>query len=403
MKKTFLLFLIITGTRLIGQTIDFRTYYLTDSINVLAKDSNNYKHRIAEELSYIGEYQYATTTYDESGDFIVPYLSSKDSLYFLQCKPVNALNYISKIAEKEQIIIINEAHRQPYHRVFTTLLLKELYAKGYRYFGGETINEWDTLINYRKYPTQNSGCYTKDPLYSEMVRTALEIGFTVFGYESTIYDTTTKTDKSVSIREMEQAKNIKKILDKDPNAKILIHCGYDHLVETPYRGWGKAMAGRLTEYTGINPFTIDQVELTEHSSLNYENPIFKMINLDYYAVFMDSTGNLFNGSQGSKRYDVCLYHPRTKWVNGRPNWVFENNRNPYFVNRQITIEFPCLVLAYKFNEKFSKTNENDNPIPFDIVELKSKDDLKALSLEKGKYAVIIRNRSGNTQELQVTE
>ncbi|MBA3706233.1 MAG: hypothetical protein H0W84_10155, partial [Bacteroidetes bacterium] len=246
--------------------------------------------------------------------------------------------------------------------------------------------------------------YTKDPLYSNLIRTALEIGFTVFPYETTktLQDSTSiKLEASgINMREIEQAKNIKKILDKDPLAKILIHCGYDHIVETNYPGWGKAMAGRIIEYTGINPFTIDQVKFTELSSLEYENPFFKKINLNYFAFFIDSAGNLFNGPEGLKQYDVRLYHPRTKWKSGRPNWVFENNRAPYFVNDKITVGYPCLVLAYLSNEIKNQKNNPQNVIPFDIIELKSKNDLIALSLKKGNYKIIVQDIKGNTQILE---
>ncbi|MEI6348813.1 MAG: hypothetical protein WCP69_12775 [Bacteroidota bacterium] len=381
-----------------GQSPDINTYFLSDSLYELAKDSSYWS--AAQELSFIGEYKSALAFYDKDV-WLAPKLTSKDSSFFTRFKPVNALSYFSKIAEKEKIIIINEAHHQPYHRVFTTILLKELYAKGFRYFGAETLNQWDTLMNYRKYPIQNSGYYTKDPLYSEMIRTALEIGFTVFAYESNVRDTSEQTPTSISIREIEQAKNIKKILNNDSNAKVLIHCGYDHLVETYYPGWGKAMAGRLIEYTGINPFTIDQIEFTERSSLKYENALFDKINLDYYAIFVDSLGKLYNGCEGSKRYDANLYHPRTIWLYGRPNWVFENNRKPYFVNNKISIGFPCLVLAYLSDEKFSKTNVYDNPRPLDVIELKSKNESKALSLKEGNYKLIIYDFEGKRQVIEM--
>lgn len=231
-----------------------------------------------------------------------------------------------------------------------------------------------------------------------MVREALRIGYKVFSYEST----REKSDSAgINLREVDQAKNIKKILDKDPIAKILIHCGFDHLVETPYRGWGKCMAGRLIEYTGINPFTIDQTRFTEHSSTEFDNPLFKIINLDYFAVFVDSLGHIFNGLPEHKDYDTRVYHPRTSIVNGRPHWMFNDIRKPYFIDK-ITLSFPCLVLAYLADENINVKESTDMPIPFDVIELKNNTDKKALSLRKGKYTIIIKDKNGQEQKLNVT-
>ncbi len=43
-----------------------------------------------------------------------------------------AAEYIIKRSSKERIIIINEAHHQPLHRVFTESLLEGLYQNGFR-------------------------------------------------------------------------------------------------------------------------------------------------------------------------------------------------------------------------------------------------------------------------------
>ncbi len=318
---------------------------------------------------------------------------------FSKYKAVNAKEFILKKARSEQIIIINEAHNQPYHRVFTTSLLHDLYAAGFRYFSAETLTNYDFFVNKirkNKYPTLNSGYYTREPFYGNLIREAADEGFKIFGYESTRLRRS--HTPGINQREIDQAKNIKKILDKDPKAKILIHCGYDHIVETPYPGWGKAMAGRLYEYTGINPFTIDQVKLTEHSSSEYQNPLWSLINLDYYAMFVDSAGQTFASLQGEKRYDAKIYHPKTKWLHGRPHWAFENNRAPYFIKEKISLIFPCLVFAFIAKEK----KQNKKAIPFDVIELKSPTDNKALSLKKGqKFTIVMRDKNSEEQKFDV--
>lgn len=382
-----------------GQLPWYSYYSFSDKIfDDLSRDSLYYK--AAQQLSYIGEYEKMLFTWDKQQPKMPDGLTQEQLTHFLKFNPIDAKELILKIAKTERIIIINEAHQQPYHRVFTTSLLHDLYKSGFKYFGAETIFNNDLTvkeIQLKKYPTLTSGYFLPDPLYANLIREAIKEGFEVFAYESTRLG---KDDSGgVNLREIEQAKNIKKILDKDPNAKILIHCGWDHIVETPYRGWGKAMAGRLYEYTGINPFTIDQTKLTECSTREYQNPYWNFLDLDYYAMFLDSNGLIFNGPPGYSRYDARVYHPKTKWVNGRPHWLFENNRTAYFIKEKLVVTFPCLIFAFISKEK----EETDLAIPFDIIELKSPNDKKALSLIKGqKYTLIIQGQSFKAQKINIS-
>ncbi len=377
----------------------YSNYSFSDKILAkLSQDTLNYQ--AAQDLSYIGEYEKMLVIWDRYERKMPADLTTEQVKQFSKFKAVNAKDLILEKAKTEQIILINEAHQQPYHRVFTTSLLHDLYKAGFRYFSAETISNYDVSIKEiqkNKYPTINSGYYIRETLYGNLVREAINEGFEIFGYETTRLGSIDSS--GINLREVDQAKNIKKILDKNPRAKILVHCGWDHIVETPYQGWGKAMAGRLYEYTGINPFTIDQTKLTEHSSAEYQNPYWTSLNLDYYAMFVDSVGQTFYGPQEYKQYDARVYHPKTKWLHDRPHWVFENNRTPYFVKEKITLTFPCLVFAFIPKEK----KENENAIPFDIIELKTSADKKALSLKKGKpFTIVIRDDNFKEQKFDIT-
>jgi hypothetical protein len=155
--------------------------------------------------------------------------------------PTNAKDYLIERAKVEQIVIINEAHHNPNHRIFTKSLLQGLYNNGYTYLGLEALfngpkggtligntgnrilDERDSLLNERGYPVFQSGNYL-EPQMGNLIRTALEIGFVVFSYEKSGVG-------SGNPRERGQAMNIANILKTDPNAKILIHCGYSHAYE----------------------------------------------------------------------------------------------------------------------------------------------------------------------------
>ena len=133
-----------------------------------------------------------------------PYATIKngDSPYVKKFRAVDAAEYIINRAENKRIIIINEAHHFPYHRIFMASLLQGLYDKGFRYYVAETLNFSDSSINDRKYPLLISGYYTAEPLFGNLVRNALKIGFKVFAYEA-------RTKETISIpklREIEHQK-----------------------------------------------------------------------------------------------------------------------------------------------------------------------------------------------------
>ena len=239
--------------------------------------------KAAQDFSFISDYK-NTMVCDALIRQPFGKLATDDSLYFLTLKAVDAKKYIVERAKREKIIIINKAHHIPYHRIFIASLLSDLRKAGYKYYGAETINYLDSAINTRKYPIINSGYYTVEPQFGELTRQALSNGYYVFGYEAR----TIETFGSAEQREIEQAKNIQRILQKDPSAKILLHGGYDHIREDSLGGdWKMAMAGRLKQLTGIDPFTINQEVLTERSQPSLENPYYRLLNVDRPSILID--------------------------------------------------------------------------------------------------------------------
>ncbi len=116
----------------------------------IKKDTVPWKDQLAAaEYSISGNYIKGLQAWDKMG-VKVPSVSAQDSSYFKEFKPQEAKEYILNRSKVEKIIIINEAHHNSRHRVFTTSLLKGLYKNGYRFLGMEML--YDTLINQRKFP-----------------------------------------------------------------------------------------------------------------------------------------------------------------------------------------------------------------------------------------------------------
>ena len=382
MNKSLLLIVLfyIISTNAFAQPED-TVYKFTDDIkNTIEQDTTPWKYQIgANEYAFAGNYRKTRETWDKNR-LRLPKITVQDSLYFTGFMPAGAKEYILERSKNEQIIIINEAHTYPNHRTFTHTLLQGLYDNGYRYLGLEAL--FDTLINERKYPVTSSGYYTKEPEFGNLIHAALNIGFTLFGYDD--------FEHNGKQREIAQARNIADFIKNHPHSKMLIHCGHDHVIKgTPNdTSWERAMAGRLKEYTHIDPFTIEQTQFSEKSDEKYNHPFIAMVNKGFPVVLRNEKGDLFKGKQDSDQVDCSIIHPVTQYVHGRPDWLISvENRIEYVLTLPGNISYPVMVLAYRKDEFGS------SGVPADIIEISNANDIRPLILSNGQYEIIIMNRS----------
>jgi hypothetical protein len=96
-------------------------------------------------------------------------------------------------------------------------------------------------------------------------------------------------------------------------------------------------------------------------------------------------------------------HPRTRYQHGRPAWLLREGKcKPYFLKKeQLTVGFPCLVLAYKGGEPAEGLSPLPAAVPVDVIELKAPSEQKALILPGGMYQLVVKNEKGQTQSLRV--
>ena len=349
------------------------------------------------KLSFNGNYEELLKSWNENG-----YTDTKPILKISsqnKLRPTDAKSEILKKTKYEKIVIINEAHHIPLHRVFTESLLQEMYNQGFRYFGTEGIQcremakrrnqSFDTLYNNRKYPSIRMGYAINEPQYGNLIRKALKIGYTVFGYD-------TLGSRTHVIREQKQASNKKKVLDRDSSVRILIHCGYGHLCEKIASDTNFRMMGEyLSKTTRINPLTIDQQKFTEDSHIDGKGKSEKEFKGDKTYVLIDEKGVIYNDNYSKEDYlqDIIVYHPTTEYINGRPNWLYRDGTwylKPIATN-SIKIPYPILAMAYNFNEDLA------DAVPVDIIEILSPTENKGFVLPVGKYKILVKNKSGETQ------
>lgn len=365
---------------------DFKTEYKFSSEieEKLAKDTVPWKYQIsASDYATKGDYKNALTQWDlamgtREKSFTETEIDSVNRNY----TKIKATEYIIEEAKKNQIVIINEAHHNSLHRVFTKSLLQKLFDNGYKNLALEALGNGeylDSTLNSRKYPILKTGHYIKDPQFGNLVRDALEIGYELFAYEN-------MGKGSGKPREIEQAKNIQKVINSKPDEKFLIHCGFAHAYEGTYKAWEKAMAGRLTEFTGINPLTINQVLYSEKSKPEYNHPLLKALDIKESSVIIDKDNNPLKYERGEAWTDIAVFHPNTNYIDGRPDWLFENgNENVSITLNDIQIEFPVMVLAFKKGEDINLA------VPMDITEVKNKTENCILGLKKGNYNIVVTN------------
>ncbi|MEJ7863007.1 MAG: hypothetical protein WKF90_15370, partial [Pyrinomonadaceae bacterium] len=235
---------------------------------------------------------------------------------------LDALDAIESVAATQQVIMINEEHRTSFHRASTLQLLRRLYAKGFRYFAAETLDAEDAELQKRGFPTQKSGFYTADPVYADVIRAALKLGYKVVPYES--MDAGCRSPENNpefcnDRRERGQAQNLyDRILKTEPQAKIFVHVGRGHNSKAAGSKEFNFMGYYFKQITGIEPFTIDQLRFSERRISALEHPLYRYLTkqntLQKPSVFQSSTGKFYNLGLG---YDMVIFHPRLSYKNGR--------------------------------------------------------------------------------------
>jgi hypothetical protein len=370
------------GSYLFSAEIDSIVFY----------DTNLYKYQKASEyFSYIAEYRKAIEIRDQQYPNATGSVPTEEQKILLSAyHPVNAKEYIIQQAAKTRIVIINEAHHQPRHRVFMESLLEPLKKLGYSHIGFETLDYHDSALSERKFPLLSTGYYVKEPCMGNLIRASFRNGYAVFPYEKK-YDDRAQKDMN---RELAEALNIQAYLNLHPDEKVIIYCGYDHLIKDSTNNFMVLpMAGQLRRLTGIDPFTVDQVDLSEFHFIG--NTYRKAIDLDSDAILLDSIGNPFNRSfSPHKKVDCMVYHPNTSNYNYRPKWRVTQETLLMNITPEIKIDFPCMVKV------FNETEMDKNAVPTDIIELQDPGDNKTIVVSKsGSSRILITNRKGQSQEL----
>lgn len=359
----------------------------------------NYDEAYRYENMLYAEFPYSKNMIEQLKKDISDIKSSPIAEY----KMLDAVAAIDSIADSQQVIMINEEHRTPFHRALTLELLAKLYAKGFRYFAAETVDETDAELNKRGYPKQNTGFYTADPVYADVIRAALKIGYKIVPYESV--DKTCKAPENNAEfcndqRERGQAQNLyDRILKNDPQAKIFVHVGRGHNSKAPLSETFNFMAYYFKQLSKIEPFTIDQLRFSERRNPAMEQPLYRLLTkeniLQKPSVYQAPNGKFYNMGAG---YDMLIFHPRLSYKNGRAAFLEMNGirkaEKPDLKklklqssNQMFTGKEPVLIQAFV-------AEESADAVPFDQIILQPNQKIPVLMLSKGNFKIRAMDKYG---------
>jgi len=306
--------------------------------------------------TYIGDYNGARST------FSIAQPAQKDDgpsplSGAWQLRP--AADVILEMAKDRKAVFFNEAHSAPLTRTLTIQLLARLHEMGFNYFAAETLYVTDKDINKRGYPNAGTGFYTNEPLYGEMVRTALRLGYTVVAYDA-------ENAGVGDPRERAGAENlVKQVFKKDPNARLVVNAGFAHVQKSGKYLGGTSMGEFFHRISGIDPLTIEQTMMIQHTRAEQDHPYYTAV---YQTKTLPGPSVFVSGNKAwtlkPDQYDMSVFFPPETTTTERPDWLrLGGMRVAYGVGGELcNSHFPCLVEA-------RYANEGADAIPADRVVL----------------------------------
>ena len=168
---------------------------------------------------------------------------------------------------RSRVVMVNEAHsglkRCMRTRHVGRLILPRAHAAGVRHIAMEAFRPgFAEEANQTRRVPQQTGGYLAQAEMRALIRTALDLGWTLVPYEADLSKSPSFEDpmsmEASNWRDCEQAKNLAKALGTlGPDARLLVWCGNAHLEKKPL-GDLNPMAGQFWRISGIEPFSIDQ-------------------------------------------------------------------------------------------------------------------------------------------------
>ena len=296
-----------------------------DSTFIGSKFEHSYHDLLAILYSRVGRYKEARREAEACGTQFLDNMRFKNSYKDVKAIPLSEI--MDSIIANNRVIMMNERHFNPHNRAFVISWLEKCYENGYRYLAAETLFAKDSLLNERRSVLlSETGFYSDEPVYGDMLRTALNLGYTLVPYEG---------DGFGVDREVNEAKNlVERIISQDPEAKFLLLGGFGHIADR--NGW-YTMGRYFKEQSGIDPFTMqctffdDPYGETDSLQTVYYDLIDAMPNREPILLY-DTVKHIFPCGSGM---DATCCLPRTRFIEDNiPDWKLYNGKMLYTLDRR---------------------------------------------------------------------
>ena len=329
---------------------------------------------------YYRQYMMRSYTNDEPNKINPQFLNGKE------VKPLREV--LPELIVNKQVVMMNEAHYNPATR--TTLIngLEEFKKQGFKALAVEGLYNYEDAerLNQQGYPVVESGYYTREPLFGELIRQACKKGFTLINYESQVEcDNYEHPDNNHcnSFRDSIQAVNLAKWVKQNPGEKLLVWAGHDHILEKNKGSW-KHLAQYFQEMTGIDPLTIEQTNRVEYFFTDFEPSDYKTVaeQITEPSVLFNSENGYYGDLSGA---DVQVFMPRYRVEGKRPQFYSLNGERKATKVNNIKPPFTYVQAFY--------ANETGHRVAADRINFNR---YNTLYLYPGKYNIEYVSDKGET-------
>lgn len=346
--------------------------------------------RLGTRRSLVGDASGAVQAFSWFFALTPPRPATAEELQTLaQAHADDALDSIVEQARHHQVVILNEAHHMPHHRLFAQKLAHRLRQLGFEYLACETFDEKEQAALQKKI-TITSGYYSREPVYGNFLREAKREGWKLVSYEHEVPDDIESEDEAMRLRELGQADNLmQRIFAKHPQARVFIYVGYAHAWEVPaftdasQHVW---LAAHLKHRLGTDPLTIDQSRMNAYPDRIAEDPLYRAA-LERFPrseafVLSSADGKPATFGRARGKVDMQVFHPDdyALGATGRPVWL-ESKAG------LTAHEVPASLLPKKGRRlvKAYFRDEGSDAVPADMVVVESGKPPPKLMLPPGQF------------------
>jgi hypothetical protein len=289
---------------------------------------------------------------------------------------------IPEIASKHRIVMIMEDHFCSKHREMITAMLPIFRENEFVTYAAEGIGRTTPVLGAEDFPSNQTGFYTADPQFANLIRRAISLDFEVVGYD---FGTS-----SHEAREAYAADRLSGLFEIRPDSRMVIHAGFAHVFKNETDLGRRWLASLLWEKTGVEPFTIWQWS-EMHDGQEYRAVADAISNSQDFnePILLMPPPSTNSGLVDVPDVDAILVHPPDSSIAPASRTVLFPANMHRVVGRWQTEEWPVVVLA-------KSDVEPDDSVPLDQVLLREGEHDFVLWVPKGAgYDLSVINQHGS--------